>query len=230
MTTEVEKSVREAGDAAMLELDLHGVHPELVKLLGALKYRYSYAQNVLEHSIEVGFLAGIMATELGLNQKMARRAGLLHDIGKSVSQEVEGPHAIIGADFAKKYGEDARIVHAIAAHHEDVPQDTVLANLVDAADSLSGARPGARKEVMESYIKRLEDLERIALSFKGVEKSYALQAGRELRIFVFNDQVDDAQATVLSKDIARTIEKEMTYPGQIKVTVIREIRAIDFAR
>ena len=227
---EIEQQVKEAGEAASFEMGIHGIHPELLRLLGMLKYRTSYAQNVLTHSIEVGFLCGTMAAELGMNEKMARRAGLLHDIGKSVSHEVEGSHAIIGADLAKRYGEDPRVVHAIAAHHEDVPQETALAHLVDAADALSGARPGARSEVLESYIKRVEDLERIATSFPGVGKAFAIQAGRELRVLVENETITDDQASMLCRDIARKIEDELTYPGQIKVMVIRELRAVDYAK
>ncbi len=227
---EVEESVREAGQKAIFEVGIHGVHPEIVKLLGMLKYRYSYAQNVLMHSIEAAFICGAMAAELGLNEKQARRAALLHDIGKALTHEVEGSHAIIGADIARKYGESAKIVNAIAAHHEEVKAETILAPLVDAADALSGARPGARREVLESYVRRLEDLERISNSFKGVEKSFAVQAGREIRIIVEPRAVNDDQATLLAHDVARKIETEMTYPGQIKITVIRELRSTDFAR
>jgi ribonuclease Y len=227
---ELDVQIKEAGEASLFELGIHGVHPEITRLLGGLKFRTSYSQNVLVHSIEVGFLCGIMASELGMNDKLARRAGLLHDIGKALSHEIQGSHAIIGADCAKKYGEDARVVHAIAAHHEDVPQTTSLAHLVDAADALSGARPGARSEVLESYVKRVEDLERIAKSFEGVEKVYAIQAGREVRVMVENDRIDDSAAAMLSRNIARKIEQELTYPGQIKVVVIREARAVDFAK
>jgi len=226
----VEESVREAGQKAILEVGIHGVHPELVKLLGMLQYRYSYAQNVLMHSIEAAFICGAMAAELGLNEKQARRAALLHDIGKALTHEVEGSHAIIGADIARKYGESAKVVNAIAAHHEEVKAETILAPLVDAADALSGARPGARREMLESYVRRLEDLERISNSFKGVEKSFAVQAGREIRIIVQPNLVGDDQASMLAQEVARKIESEMTYPGQIKVTVIREIRASEFAR
>ena len=227
---EVEESVREAGQKAIFEVGIHGVHPEIVKLLGMLKYRYSYAQNVLMHSIEAAFICGAMAAELGLNEKQARRAALLHDIGKALTHEVEGSHAIIGADIARRYGESAKVVNAIAAHHEEVKAETILAPLVDAADALSGARPGARREVLESYVRRLEDLERISNSFKGVEKSFAVQAGREIRIIVEPRNVNDEQATLLAHDVARKIESEMTYPGQIKITVIRELRSTDFAR
>ena len=226
---ELEGSVRDAGQRAILELGIHGVHPELVRLVGMLKYRYSYAQNVLMHSIECAFIAGAMAAELGLSVKQARRAGLLHDIGKALTHEVEGSHAIVGGEIARKYGESAKIVNAIAAHHEEVKAETILAPLVDAADANSGARPGARREVLESYAKRLEDLEKISNSFKGVERSFAVQAGREIRVIVDPGTVPDEQTLFLARDIARRIEQEMTYPGQIKVTVIRETRASDTA-
>ena len=227
---ELEEAIREAGQKAIFDVGIHGVHPEIIKLLGRLKYRYSYAQNVLLHSIEAAFICGMMASELGLNEKQARRAALLHDIGKAVDHEVEGSHAIIGAELARKYGESPKIVNAIAAHHEDVKAETILAPLVDAADALSGARPGARREMMESYVRRLEDLERITNSFKGVEKSYAVQAGREIRIMVQHDIVSDDEAARMAREVARKIENEMTYPGQIKVTVIREVRSVDYAK
>jgi ribonuclease Y len=227
---EIDEAIREAGQKAIFDVGVHGVHPEIVKLLGRLKYRYSYAQNVLLHSIEAAFICGSMAAELGLNEKQARRAALLHDIGKAVDHEVEGSHAIIGAELARKYGESPKIVNAIAAHHEDVKAETILAPLVDAADALSGARPGARREMMESYTRRLEELERIVNSFKGVEKSYAVQAGREIRIMVQHDLVSDDEAARMAREIAKRIENEMTYPGQIKVTVIREMRAVDYAK
>jgi len=227
---ELDEAIREAGQKAIFDVGIHGVHPEIVKLLGRLKYRYSYAQNVLLHSIEAAFICGHMAVELGLNEKQARRAALLHDIGKAVDHEVEGSHAIIGAELARKYGESPKIVNAIAAHHEDVKAETILAPLVDAADALSGARPGARREMMESYVRRLEDLERITNSFKGVEKSYAVQAGREIRVMVQHDIVSDDEAARMAREMARKIESEMTYPGQIKVTVIREMRSVDFAK
>jgi ribonuclease Y len=227
---ELDEAIREAGQKAIFDVGIHGVHPEIVKLLGRLKYRYSYAQNVLLHSIEAAYICGAMAAELGLNEKQARRAALLHDIGKAVDHEVEGSHAIIGAELARKYGESPKIVNAIAAHHEDVKAETILAPLVDAADALSGARPGARREMMESYVRRLEDLERIANSFKGVEKSYAVQAGREVRVMVQHDIVSDDEAARMAREMARKIENEMTYPGQIKVTVIRELRSVDFAK
>jgi ribonuclease Y len=226
---ELDESIREAGQKAVIELGVHGIHQELVRLVGMLKYRYSYAQNVLMHSIETAFIAGALAAELGLNVKQARRAGLLHDIGKALTHEVEGSHAIVGGEIARKYGESSKIVNAIAAHHEEVKAETILAPLVDAADALSGARPGARREVLESYAKRLEDLEKISNSFKGVERSFAVQAGREIRIIVDPGTVPDDQAALLARDVARKIEQEMTYPGQIRVTVIRETRASEIA-
>ncbi len=229
-TEELETSIREAGEQATFDVGVHGIHPELIRLIGKLKYRTSYAQNVLQHSLEVAFLCGIMAAELGLNVKQAKRAGLLHDIGKAVDHEIEGPHALIGADLAKRHGEANRVVHAIMAHHEDVEPESVLAVLVQAADTLSGARPGARREMLETYVKRLEDLERIANSFKGISKSYAVQAGREVRIMVNSEQLTDDESILLSHDICRKIEKELSYPGQIKVTVIRETRSVDFAK
>ncbi|WP_425160747.1 ribonuclease Y [Candidatus Binatus sp.] len=227
---QVEESIREAGQRAIIEVGVHGIHPELVKLLGMLKYRYSYAQNVLMHSIEAAFIAGAMAAELGLNEKQARRAALLHDIGKALTHEVEGSHALIGGEIARKYGESAKIVNAIAAHHEEVKAETILAPIVDAADALSGARPGARREVLESYVKRLEDLETIAKSFKGVEKCFAVQAGREMRVIVEPSQISDEDTSMLARDVARKIETDMTYPGQIRVTVIRETRATELAK
>lgn len=227
---EIEASIKEAGEQATFDVGVHGINSELVKLIGRLKYRSSYAQNVLQHSMEVSFLCGIMAAELGGNVKQAKRAGLLHDIGKAVDHEVEGPHAVIGADLARRYGESNQVIHAIAAHHEDVQPESVLAVLVQAADTLSGARPGARQEMLESYVKRLEKLEDIALGFKGVNKSFAIQAGREIRILVEGKIIDDDQAHLLCADIAKKIEKELTYPGQIKVTVIRETRAVEYAK
>lgn len=230
VNSEVENSIREAGEQAAFDVGVHGIHPELIKLLGKLKYRTSYAQNVLQHSREVAFLCGIMAAELGLNEKHSKRAGLLHDIGKAIDHEMEGPHAVIGADLAKRYGESHVIVHSIAAHHEDVPAEDILAIIVQAADALSGARPGARKELLETYVRRLEDLERIASSFQGINKAYAIQAGRELRIIVESETVNDSEVVLLSKDIAKKIESELSYPGQIKVTVIRETRSVEYAR
>ncbi|MBN2644174.1 MAG: ribonuclease Y [Desulfuromonadaceae bacterium] len=227
---DVNQSIREAGEQATFDVGVHGIHGEIVKLIGRLKYRTSYGQNILKHSLEVAFLCGIMAAELGINVKQAKRAGLLHDLGKAVDHEVEGSHAMIGADLARKYGESPEIVHAIAAHHEEEKPTTVLAVLVQAADALSGARPGARREMLETYVKRLEELERIGTAFDGVESCYAIQAGREIRVMVSSDQVSDAHAHVLAREIAQKIESEMTYPGQIKVNVIRETRAIDYAK
>lgn len=229
VTREVERTIKEAGEQAAFELGVHNLSNDLVTTVGKLKFRTSYAQNVLQHSVEVGFLSGIMAAELGLNQKLARRMGLLHDIGKAIDHEVEGPHAVIGSNLAKKHGESSKIVHAIAAHHEDVPPITVYDLLVQAADGLSGARPGARKELLENYIKRLEDLEGIANAFKGVSNTYAIQAGRELRVIVESEKISDEETTLLSRDIVKKIEESLTFPGQIKVMVIRETRAIEYA-
>ncbi len=226
---EVDSAIKEAGEQAAFDLGVHGFHKELVKYLGRLKFRTSYSQNVLQHSIEVGFLTGIMAAELGLNQKLARRMGLLHDIGKAIDHEVEGPHALIGSKLAKKYGESLKVVRAIAEHHEDVPPSSVHSLLVQSADGLSGARPGARKELLENYIKRLEDLEGIANSFRGVANSYAIQAGREIRIIVESEKIADDEAVLLSRDVVKKIEESLTFPGQIKVTVIRETRAVEYA-
>lgn len=230
VTKELEVTIREAGEQATFDVGAHGVHLELIKLLGRLKYRTSYGQNVLQHSLEVAFLCGIMAAELGLDVKMAKRAGLLHDIGKAVDHEVEGSHAIIGRDLAKKYGEPEDVIYAIGAHHEDQPPQSVLDVLVQSADALSGARPGARKEMLQSYVKRLEDLENIANSCQGVEKSYAIQAGRDLRIIVDASKISDDAAILMSQDIAKSVEEKLTYPGQIRVTVIRETRAVEYAK
>ena len=227
---EVEGTIREAGEQATFDVGVHGIHPEIVKLVGRLRYRTSYGQNVLQHSLEVSFLCGIMAAELGIDVKQAKRAGLLHDIGKAVDHEIEGSHAVIGGDLARKHGESPEIVHAIAAHHEDEKPETILAILVQAADALSGARPGARREMLETYVKRLSDLERIGTSFNGVTSCYAIQAGREIRVMVSSEIVSDDYSHVLAKDIARKIENEMTYPGQIRVNVIRETRATDYAK
>jgi len=227
---ELDVQIREVGEQATFDAGVHGIHADIVRLLGQLKYRTSFSQNVLQHSLEVAALCGMMAAELGMDIKKAKRAGLLHDIGKAVDHEVEGPHAIIGADIAKKYNESKEIIHAIAAHHEDTPPKSALAVLVQAADGLSGARPGARKELLENYVKRLEDLENIATGFDGVAKAYAIQAGREIRVMVNSDNVDDDQTYMLCKDIAGKIEKNLTYPGQIRVTVIRERRAVGFAK
>lgn len=224
------KSIKEDGEKACFELGVVGVHPEILKLLGSLKYRTSYTQNNYTHSIEVGFLAGMMAAEIGADVKAAQRAGLLHDIGKALDHSIEGSHAIIGAEFAKKHGESEKIVHAIRAHHEDEQPKTVLAHLTQAADALSSARPGARKQTNETYVRRLEDLESIGNSFDGVIRTFALQAGREIRVLVEGGKVTDEQSLLLSRDIARKIEREMNYPGQIKVTVVREVRAVDYAR
>ncbi len=227
---ELEVQIREVGEQATFDAGVHGIHPEIVRLLGQLKYRTSFTQNVLQHSLEVSALCGIMAAELGMNIKKAKRAGLLHDIGKAVDHEIEGSHATIGADIAKKFNENKEIIHAIAAHHEDVRPESALAVLVQAADSLSGARPGARKELLENYVKRLEDLEGIANAFEGVSKSFAIQAGRELRVIVNSDDIDDDSTFLLCKDISSKIEENLTYPGQIRVTVIRERRAVGFAK
>ena len=227
---EVEQKIKEAGEQATFETGVHGLHPELIKLLGRLKYRTSYGQNVLNHSIEVAHLAGIMAAELGVDVVLAKRAGLLHDIGKAIDHEMEGSHVEIGADIAKKYREAEQIINSIQAHHGDVEPTSVEAVLVAAADAVSAARPGARRETLESYLKRLTRLEEISESFAGVEKCFAVQAGREIRIMVKPDQIDDAESVLLARDIAKKIEAEMEYPGQIKVIIIRETRAVDYAK
>jgi len=227
---EVDSIIKEEGEQAAFETEIHGLHPELIKLLGRLKYRTSYGQNVLKHSIEVAHLAGVMAAELGANIRVAKRAGLLHDIGKAVDHEIEGPHVDIGVNLARKYKESKEVLHAIAAHHGDVEPETVEAVLVQAADAISAARPGARRETLEAYIKRLEKLEEIANSFEGIEKSYAVQAGRELRIMVKPDDIKDSQIIHIARNIAKKIESELDYPGQIKVNVIRETRAIEYAK
>jgi len=227
---EMDVKLREIGEQATFDAGVHGIHPDIIRLLGQLQYRTSFSQNVLQHSLEVSSLCGIMAAELGLDQKKAKRAGLLHDIGKAVDHEIEGPHALIGADLAKKYGEGKDMIHAIAAHHEDQTPTTILAVLVQAADSLSGARPGARKELLENYVKRLEELEGIATGFEGVAKAYAIQAGREIRVMVDSERVDDDHTHILCKDISKKIEENLTYPGQIRVTCIRERRAVGYAK
>jgi ribonuclease Y len=227
---EVETTIKEEGERATFETGIHGLHPEIIKLLGRLRYRTSYGQNVLKHSIEVSYLCGVMAGELGLDITLAKRAGLLHDIGKAVNHEVEGPHVTIGADLARKYRESPQIVNAIAAHHGDIDPITTEAVLVQAGDAISAARPGARRETLETYIKRLEKLEDIADSFEGVDKAYAIQAGREIRIMVKPDKVDDLSAVRMAREIVKRIEDEMEYPGQIKVTMIRETRAVDYAK
>ena len=228
--TEIDQTIKEAGEKAIFDLGMHGMNPELVRMIGRLKYRTSYTQNIYEHSLEVAFICGMMADELKLPNKVARRAGLLHDLGKAVDHEIDGSHAVIGADFARRYGEAPEIVQAIEAHHGDVEIKHPLDVLVQAADSLSGARPGARKEMLDAYIKRLEALEEIGNSFKGVEKTFAIQAGRDVRVMVNHEDISDEDAVVLSRDIASKIEKEMTYPGQIRVTVIRETRAFGIAK
>jgi ribonuclease Y len=227
---EVENDIKEEGEQATFETGIHGLHAEIIKLLGRLKYRTSYGQNVLKHSIEVSYLAGFMASELGMDPTLAKRAGLLHDIGKAVDHEVEGPHALIGSETAKKYHESSVIVNAIAAHHGDVEPQSLEAILVQAADAMSAARPGARRETLEAYIKRLEKLEEISNSYEGVEKSYAIQAGREIRIMVKPESVDDAGSVEMARNIVKRIESELEYPGQIKINVIRETRAIEYAK
>ena len=226
----VQQRVREAGEQAAFDTGIHDLHPEIVKTLGALRYRTSFGQNVLQHSLEVSDLCGVMASELGLDVVTAKRAGLLHDLGKAIDHDVEGPHAVIGAELARRYGEKPVIVHAIEAHHADVDPNTVLDVLVQAADAVSASRPGARRESAENYIKRLEKLEEIANSHEGVERTYAMQAGREVHVMVQPDKISDAQSTVLAHDIAHQIEEEMEYPGQVRVVVIRESRAVDIAK
>jgi ribonucrease Y len=227
---ELEQSMREEGEKVAYEANVQGLHPDLIKLLGRMKFRTSYGQNVLQHSLEVSLIAGGLAAELGADVNVAKTAALLHDIGKAVDHEVDGPHALIGADIARRLGRSARIVHAIAAHHGEEEPATVEAFIVATADAISGARPGARREMVETYIKRLEALEAVANSFEGVEKSFAIQAGREVRIMVSPDKIDDLAATKLARDIVKKIEENLEYPGQIKVTVIRETRAVDYAR
>ncbi len=230
VTKEVEKDIREAGEQACFELGITGMHPELVRMVGRLKYRYSYSQNQLAHTKEVATLAGLLAAELKLDAKAVKRAALLHDIGKAADQGSETSHALLSAELAKKYNEDPRVINIIAAHHEEVAPQFPEAVLLQAADTLSAARPGARREIMETYVRRLAKLEEIATSFKGVEKCFAIQAGREVRVVVESEQVNDQAAFVMAKDIAKRIEDEMEYPGQIKVTVIRETRAVEYAR
>lgn len=227
---EVEQIIRETGEKASFDVGVHDIHPEIITLLGSLKYRTSYSQNVLQHSIDVAYLTGLMASELKMNVKEAKRAGLLHDIGKAIDHKIEGPHAAIGADFAKRFGENPRIIQAIASHHDDGRNNTLLGVLVQAADTLSAARPGARREMLETYVRRLEELEKIAHSFNGVDKCYAIQAGREIRILVENEKISDNDTVMLCNDIIKKIESELSYPGQIKVTVIRETRVSNFAK
>lgn len=227
---EVEVMIKEEGEAASFETGVHGLHPELIRLLGKMKFRTSYGQNILKHSIEVSHLCGIMAGELGVDVTLAKRAGLLHDIGKSVNHDVEGSHVSLGAALCRKYRENDTIINAVEAHHGDVEPNSIIAVLVQAADAISAARPGARRETLESYIKRLQTLESIADTFNGVEKSFAIQAGRELRIIIIPEEVDDSEMTLLARDIANKIESELEYPGQIKVNLIRETRSIDYAK
>ncbi|BDQ01763.1 ribonuclease Y [Ignavibacterium sp.] len=229
-TQDLEEEILREGENTLLQLGLHNMHPELVKHIGKMKYRSSYGQNLLQHSIEVAYLTGIMAAELGLDPVLAKRAGLLHDVGKTVDKSIEGPHALIGYDLTKKYKEHPIVVNAVGSHHEDIEMEHPIAALVQSADAISGARPGARREPLESYVKRLENLETLARSFEGVAKTYAIQAGREIRVVVENDKVDDVVADRLAREIAQKIEEEMEYPGQIKVTVIREVRKIAIAK
>jgi ribonuclease Y len=227
---EVETTMREEGEAATLEVGVHGIHPELIKLLGRMKYRTSYGQNALKHSIEVALLSGLLAGEIGVDVRMAKRAGLLHDIGKSIDHEMEGSHVTIGADLCRKYKESAIVVNAVESHHGDVEPQSLIACIVQAADTISAARPGARRETLETYTTRLRSLEDIANDFKGVDKSFAIQAGREIRVMVVPEQVSDADMVLLGRDIAKRIESELDYPGQIKVSLIRESRVTDFAK
>ena len=229
-TKNIEEEIAEIGERTVIDLGIHGLHPELIKLVGRMRFRSSYGQNLLQHSREVANLCATMASELGLNPKRAKRAGLLHDIGKVWPEEPEMPHAVLGFELAKKYKEHPEVCNAIGAHHDEMEMTSMISPLVQACDAISGARPGARREVMESYIKRLKELETLALNFDGVNKCYAIQAGRELRVMVDAESVTDNQAAQLSFDISQKIEKEMQYPGQIKVTVIREMRAVNFAK
>lgn len=230
VSAELEEEIQREGENTILQLGLHNMHGELVKHIGKMKYRSSYGQNLLQHSVEVAYLTGIMAAELGLDPVMAKRAGLLHDVGKTVDKSIEGPHALLGYDLTKKYKEHAIVVNAVGSHHEDIEMEHPIAALVQSADAISGARPGARREPLESYVKRLENLEQLAKSFEGVAKTYAIQAGREVRVVVEHDKVDDASADRLAREIAQKIEEEMDYPGQIKVVVIREVRKIGYAK
>lgn len=227
---EVETMIREEGEAATLEVGVHGIHPELVKLLGKMKFRTSYGQNALKHSIEVAHLSGLLAAELGLDVRVAKRAGLLHDIGKAVDHEMEGTHIQLGVDLCRKYKESAVIINAVEAHHGDVEPETLIACIVQAADAISAARPGARRETLETYTNRLKQLEDITNSYEGVEKSFAIQAGREVRVMVIPEKVSDADMVIMARNISKQIESELEYPGQIKVNIVRESRAIDYAK
>ena len=227
---QIEEEIIEIGKKTIIDLGIHGLHPELVKMVGRMKYRSSYGQNLLQHSREVANIAGILASELGLNPKIAKRAGLLHDIGKVPEEESEYPHAILGMQWAEKYGENQTVVNAIGAHHDEIEMKSLIAPIIQVADAISGARPGARRQVVESYIQRLRDLENVALSFDGVNTAYAIQAGRELRVMVQSEKIDDQKASQLSFEISEKIQNELTYPGQVKVTVIRETRAVNIAR
>ena len=227
---EVEQTIKQEGERAVIETGVNGVHPELVKLLGRLRYRTSYGQNVLNHSLEVAYLSGLMASELGLDPTLARRAGLLHDIGKALDHEIEGSHVDIGVEAARKYKESEAVIHAIHAHHGDVEPKTIIACIVQAADAISAARPGARRENLENYIKRLEKLEEVASSFEGVDRCYAIQAGREVRVIVKPEVISDDKMVLLARDICKKIESDLEYPGQIKVNIIRESRAIEYAK
>jgi ribonucrease Y len=230
VSQEIDETIFKAGEAAVLKTGIPPVHLEIIKVLGRLRFRQSFSQNILSHSIEVAELSGIMAAELGLDIAIAKRAGLLHDIGKAVSHELEGPHAIVGAEFIKRYGESEVVVNAVAAHHDEVPHASEFGILVSAADAISASRPGARSETLTTYIKRVEDLERIGMSFHGVEKCYAVQAGRELRVMVQPDELSDAEAFALARNIARKVEEALQYPGQIRVTVLRETRCVEYAK
>lgn len=227
---EVETMIREEGEAATLEVGVHGIHPELVKLLGKMKFRTSYGQNALKHSIEVALISGLLASELGLDVRVAKRAGLLHDIGKAVDHEKEGTHIQLGVDLCRKYKESATVINAVEAHHGDIEPETLIACIVQAADAISAARPGARRETVQTYTNRLKQLEDITNSYEGVDKSFAIQAGREIRIMVIPEKVSDADMVLMARNIAKQIEDELEYPGQIKVNIVRESRAIDYAK
>ena len=227
---EVETMIREEGEEAALEVGVHGIHPELIRLLGKMKFRTSYGQNALKHSIEVAHLSGLLAGEVGVDVRMAKRAGLLHDIGKSVDHDMEGSHIQLGAELCRKFKESALVINAVEAHHGDVEAESMIACLVQAADAISAARPGARRETLETYTNRLKQLEDISNSFKGVDKSFAIQAGREVRVMVIPDQINDDEMVLLARDLSKQIEAELQYPGQIKVNVIRESRVVDYAK